>query len=63
MKSISVITPCFNEEDNVEELVQAGARQIPKRWAGIATNIFSSTTLPRIGRSRCLSAWRRPTGT
>ena len=38
MKTITVVTPCYNEEDNVEELLPAGARRAYQ--ASLASAIY-----------------------
>jgi len=44
MKLISIVTPCFNEEENVEELYLR-IKAILKNWRVTIMSIFSLTTL------------------
>ena len=41
MKTISIVTGCFNEEDNVEELYRRVRQQLTRGWDATATSTFS----------------------
>ena len=63
MKTIGILIPTYNEEDNVEQITAAIKVSLKLNWKNTITTLFSSTitqpTTPKINCGRCIAAINR----